>query len=154
MVSKREAYLTLFLFALAASCCFYFGCAEIYRRMGYSQIDADAEAQADRDAIIGAVVEGVAAGQQEDAEREAYIQAKLRAAKAGLWQALAAGIAALSGVVTTTFGFLFKRERKITAAVITGVEKNSGGEVKAAIQDAATSSGVETALHNRVKRLT
>ena len=150
----KTTRLVIFLLAISVGCCMYFGCAAFYKQLGYSQIDAEAEAQKDRDDLATAVTEGVAAGQLADAERAEYIQAKLKAARSGLWQALAAGVAAVSGIVTTAFGYLLRRNGKVTAAVITGVEKSNSENVKANIQLAAQAAGVETVLHKQVKALT
>ncbi len=154
METRKMLRFVTFLLIISIACSMFYGCAAMYRRMGYSAIDAEAEAQTDRDAIAAAVTEGITAGQLEKAERTEYIQAKLKAARSGLWQALAAGVAALSGVVTTTFGYLLKRERKVTAAVITGVEKANSESTKASIKLTALAAGVETTLNKHVRALT
>lgn len=63
----------------------------------------------------------------------------------------------IAGLGATASGILAKwlnTERKITKALITGVESNPTGNVKKSIEAKATAAGVEDTLHARVLKYT
>ena len=64
---------------------------------------------------------------------------------------------AVAGLGAIASGFLAKwlgTERKITKALITGIESTTDVPTKRAVKENATAAGVENKLHARVKALT
>lgn len=108
------------------------GCAQLYKLAGLTEEQTNEQLAADQETIIRTITQ-------------------VRTTAADIITTALAGLGAISS------GFLAKwlgTERKITKALITGVEANPTGDVKESIQAKATAAGVENKLHARVKALT
>lgn len=113
-------------------CFVLIGCAEVYRAAGMS--DEQAAEQIDRD-------------------REALLEAA-GPASALAWQLATAGVSAVGAILTALLGKWLGDERKLSAAVIHGVERSAKGNVKQTVQATAETAGVQEKLAKRVQKLT
>ncbi len=108
------------------------GCAQLYRAVGLTDEQAQEQVAQDQDS------------RQQIIEQVRWTTHEI------LTTSLAAAGSILSGLLARWLG----TERKITAAMITGIEATESPEVKKAINAKATAAGVEPALHRRVVALT
>jgi len=130
------------------------GCTGLYRMFGLSEDAAEEQAGLDQAALQDAVKDAVVQVQAGLAAGQDLKTVAVKAGSAFVWQIATVLVSGIGAVLSGLLGKLLKTERKITAAVITGVEKGSKSEVKESIQRAAIAAGVEPALHKRVKALT
>lgn len=108
------------------------GCAQLYKTLGLSDRQAADQVAADQTA------------------RQEIFQG-IRLTTTELITTAIAGVGAIAS------GFLAKwlgTEKKITAALITGIEKADAKTAKQAVNDKANDLGVQDKLHTRVKSLT
>lgn len=120
------------LFIFVGSLFTFTGCAQLYKFLGLTEQQTQEQISEDQKTIIRTVT-----------------QVRTTAAE------ILTTLIAAAGTIAT--GFLAKwlhTERKITKAVITGVEDNPTGNVKESIEAKATALGVQPKLHARVKALT
>ena len=108
------------------------GCGILYRSAGFSTAD-------------------VAKLEAEDNVFTREVVTYLRALS---WETVYGVTALLGGVLTGWLGLRVRTERKITKAVIQGVEKGSSKGAKPLILKEAMKLRVSKALHRRVKKLT
>jgi len=123
---------TFVFFTLIGSLFILVGCSALYRAIGLTDEQAAAQLAKDQ------------AARQE-------ITNKLRLTITEIILTITSGLGALAS------GFLAKwlnTERKITTALITGIESAEPGNIKKEVQAKATAAGVESALHARVLKLT
>ena len=114
-------------------CITFAGCATMYRAIGMTAADANAAA----------------------AEDKAHVAALVNSQREAVWQIATAVVTGLGTIATGILAKLLGTERTITKAVILGVEDATGGaSVKEAIQNRATTLGVEPVLEKRVQALT
>ncbi len=126
-MTRVSVYIGVILF-----CFVFIGCQGIYKALGVP---------ADKAAELGAL----------DQEKT------LAAVEAGrdiFWQTVSALVAGVGAVTTTVLGKWLSTERKITTAVIKGVEKAKEDNVKVSINTIATNLGIEANLSKRVAKLT
>lgn len=71
-----------------------------------------------------------------------------------LWQIIAAAVTAAGGLASGLLARWLGTEKKITAAVITGIEDAHASDVKASVKRNATAAGIEPQLNKRVRSLT
>ncbi|MBA7653066.1 hypothetical protein ES703_60907 [subsurface metagenome] len=122
----------MILFILIGSLFCLAGCAQLYKLIGLSDeqtADQVAADQADRQKIIQGI-------------------------RLTTTELITTAIAAAGAIAS---GFLAKwltTEKKITTAMITGVEKSNDKNVKESIKDESLLAGVQPQLHARVKSLT
>lgn len=149
--SRRTAtIIILIIFLLFLS----IGCAALMRKTGIDQAEADrltATAIATLEDAAAEAVDNIKTGLDEghDLKTIAVKTASIFAWKIATLAASTIG-AVLSGVLAKYLG----TERKITKAIITGIETAKGQNTKAAIQTKAGLAGIEPQLHARVKALT
>ena len=108
------------------------GCAQLYKLLGLSDRQAADQVAADQTA------------------RQEIIQG-IRLTTTELITTAIAGIGAIAS------GFLAKwlsTEKKISKAMITGIEKANELTVKTSVHKQAVAAGIESKLHTRVKALT
>jgi len=74
--------------------------------------------------------------------------------RVALSEVITAVIAGVGAVTSAVLARMLTTERKISKAVIAGVEAGDTSETKAAIQKAAVAAGVEDPPHKRVQSLT
>jgi len=108
------------------------GCTQIYKTLGLT--DEQAQAQQNKDA--------------------AAIAAALDQGRTTIYDIITVTIAALGTFTTGLLAKWLNTERKITTALITGVESSTNKTVKKSIQESATALGIEPKLHKRVLTLT
>lgn len=121
-----------FIFILLGSLFILTGCSQLYKMIGLSPEQA-AEQTA------------------KDQESRGELVNQFRTTTSELVSYAIAGIGSIAS------GFLAKwlgTERKITAALITGIESAGEMGAKESVKAKATASGVESALHARVLKLT
>lgn len=128
-VSRTTAMIT---FIIIGSLFCLTGCAQLYKLIGLTEEQTEEQLAEDQETIIRTIT---------------------------LTRNTAADIitTALAGIGAIASGFLAKwlgTERKITKALITGVEKANDTNVKESIAAAAGTAGIEPKLHARVKALT
>lgn len=126
-------YHTAGIIFILLGCVFLFvGCTQIYR-------------------ILGLTDEQAAQQTAQDQETRQELIQEFRLTTTELVSSAIAGAGAiLSGLLAKWLG----TERKITTALITGIEAADVGNVKESISAKATAAGVETKLHARVLALT
>ncbi len=127
--SHRTAYVT---FILIGSLFILAGCAQVYKALGLTEEQIDEQVSEDQQTIIKTITQ-------------------VRTTTAEIITT------ALAGLGTIASGFLAQwlgTERKITAALITGIEKAAPGSVKETVHQKATDAGIEKQLSKRVAALT
>lgn len=108
------------------------GCAQVYKFLGLTEKQTKEQVSKDQKTIIRTITE-------------------VRTTTADIISATVAGIGALaSGLLARLLG----TERKITKAMIVGIEKTPELDVKKNVRTEAISAGIEKALHKRVASLT
>ena len=120
------------VFILVGSLFIFIGCAHLYKTIGLTDEQAAEQVSQDQDATT-------------------QIIQQVR------WTAHDIITTAIAAAGTILSGFLARwldTERKMTTAMITGVEASTDSTVKELIQAKATAAGVETQLHARVVSLT
>lgn len=121
-----------FLFILLGSILLFAGCAQLYRTIGMTEDQVDEQVTADQQAR-GAIIDTV---------------------RSSATDMIATALAGLGAIVS---GFLAKwlgTERKLTKALITGIEENESKTVKSSVRAMAVAAGIEKKLHKRVVSLT
>ena len=108
------------------------GCTQIYKLIGLTEEQTNEQVDLDRQVITRTITE-----------------VRTQAADLITTAVAAAGTIA-SGLLATWLG----RERKITKALIVGIENSPELDTKKNVRNAAISAGVEKALHKRVEALT
>lgn len=126
-------YKTAATILLIIGCLFsFYGCAQLYRTIGLNE-------------------EQTATQVAEDQEATQQIIHQVRWTAHEIISTTVAGLGAiLSGLLARWLG----TERKITTAMITGIEAADPINIKESVQAKATAAGVETKLHARVVALT
>lgn len=108
------------------------GCVQLYKLLGLTDEQTQEQISQDQETIIRTIT-------------------TTRNTAADIITTAVAGLGAIAS------GFLAKwlgTERKITKAIITGVEEANGISVKESVQRNATAAGIQPQLHARVKALT
>lgn len=108
------------------------GCAQVYKAAGLTEEQTDDQVSADQQTIIRTVTQ-------------------VRTTTAEILTTAIAGLGTIASALLTR---LLGTERKITAALITGIETAKDISVKPAVKDKAMIAGVQTQLHKRVTALT
>lgn len=108
------------------------GCMGTYKTIGLTEEQAAEEVAKDQAEIVTTIGEG----------REVF------------WQTVSAAIAGVGVVVSTLLGKWLATERKMTAAMIAGVEKVNDGNAKKAIAVESSQRGVGVPLADRVRKQT
>jgi len=125
----RTAPLTLICLGILFS---MVGCAQFYKMIGLTEKQTTDQVSEDQKVIIRTISE-------------------VRTTAADIVSASVAGLGAIaSGLLARLLG----TERKITKALIVGIEKTPELDTKKNVRDQAISAGVEKALHKRVVSLT
>ncbi len=108
------------------------GCAQMYKMLGLTEKQTTDQVSEDQKIIIRTISE-------------------VRTTAADIISASVAGLGALaSGLLARLLG----TERKITKALITGIEKTPDLDIKKNVMAEALTAGVEKKLHKRVSALT
>jgi len=131
-VLKCSQTTATFLFILIGSLFIFIGCEQLYKTIGLT--DEQTAAQVAKD----------------QADRQKIVE-EIRLTTTELITTTIAGLGAIAS------GFLAKwldTERKITTALITGIEASNDTTVKESVNKTATAAGIEPKLHKRVLSLT
>jgi len=129
----RCSHQTAFIaFLIIGSLFILTGCAQLYKALGLTEEQIDEQVSEDQKVIIRTVTQ-------------------VRTTTAEI---LTTAIAGLGTMAAGLLARLLGTERKITAAMITGIEAASDVTVKNAVKDKAMSAGVESKLNKRVASLT
>ena len=127
--SQTSAFI---VFVLIGTLFILVGCAEVYKAAGLTEEQTDEQVSEDQKVIIRTVTQ-------------------VRTTTADILTS------AIAGFGTIASGFLAKwlgTERKITKALIAGIEKAAPGSVKESVHQQATDAGIEPQLSKRVAALT
>jgi len=108
------------------------GCGGLYKAIGLPPEIVEAEVE--KDAVV--------------------IQAAVEQARDTFWPIVSASIGAAGTLLTGLLAKLLSTERKITGAMIAGVEKSNDGNAKKAITVESLKRGVGVQLNKRVRKLT
>ena len=108
------------------------GCATWYEQMGFTKDESQALAAKDR---------------------TKFLEVKQQADSI-FWESMSVAIAGAGTLLSGLLGKYLLSERKISKAVILGVENAANDEVKATIEKTAIALGVEDKLSKRVESLT
>ena len=118
---------------IAIGVCFVLiGCTQFYRTIGLTDRQATTQVAEDQAVAIRVIESG----------REL------------LWQVISVAVAGVGAVLTGLLGRWLGTERKMTRAMIRGIEATTSDKVKASVQAMARAAGVEGKLHKRVRALT
>lgn len=140
-------FTTIFLFVLV-------GCANLFRSAGLTDQQAAEQTAQLKAALKNATTAAIADVQTGLAEGHDLKTIALKTTSSFLWKIIAATGATVGVVLNGLLAKWLSTEKKITQAIITGVESNPAGDVKESIQAKATALGVEHQLHKRVLALT
>lgn len=149
------AHKTAFAFFLFNCCAFTFiGCSSLFRYTGLSPEQAAIQEAALQEALANATTAAIADIKTGLEEGHDLKTIAVKTSSAFLWKILTAAGASIGVVLNTLLAKWLNTERKITATIIRGVEKNGDSAVKKSIQAKAKSAGIETQLNARVLALT
>lgn len=130
------------------------GCAQFYKMLGLTEKQTTDQVSEDQKVIIQAISEirDTAADQATETQKVIIRTiSEVRTTAADIVSVSAAALGTLaSGLLARWLG----TERKITKALIVGIENAPASDAKASIKSVAISAGVEKALHKRVASLT
>ena len=127
--SQKTAFIT---FVILGTLFTLTGCAQLYKTLGLT--DEQTQDQVSQDHLVAT-----------------KIITQVRTATADIVTTALAGLGAIaSGILAKWLG----TERKMTTALITGIEAAHDISVKAAVKDKAMIAGIQTKLAKRVARLT
>lgn len=138
---------TIFLFILI-------GCQSLFRSAGLTDEQAAQQTAELKSALEGAAAAAIVDIQTGLEEGHDLKTIAVKASSAFLWKMIAAAGATVGVVLNGLLAKWLSTEKKITKALITGVETHEDGHVKGSIKAAAIAAGVENKLHARVKDLT
>ncbi len=140
-------FVTIFLFILI-------GCQSLFRSAGLTHEEAALQIAQLEAALADATSAAIADIQTGLAQGHDLKTIAVKTSSAFLWKIIAAAGASVGVVLNGLLAKCLSTEKKITKAMIKGVQSNSTNDVKQNIKAQATAAGVENALHKRVKALT
>ena len=130
------------------------GCAALFRSAGSTDEEAQHQTALLEQALANATEEAINDITSGLAQGHDLKTIAARAASAFLWKLATIGASTAGVLLTGYLAKLLGTEKKITKALITGVESAQGGSVKSAIKRNAMNAGVESTLNKRVQALT
>ena len=146
---------TATIIIIASACLFILvGCASLFRSAGLTNEQAaqqTAELKAALENATDSVIADIQIGLAQGHDLKTIA---LTTGSAFLWKILAAAGASIGVVLNGLLARWLGTERKITTALITGIEKSDAKGTKESVQNAATAAGIEPQLHKRVLALT
>lgn len=127
------SYQTAGIIFIVLGCLFVtVGCEKLYSTIGLSDEQIAEQTAQDQEAIENIIETG----------------------RTQIYDVVVTILAGTGGILSGLLAKWLKTERKITTAIIQGVETASSDNVKTSIQQKATAAGVENELHTRVSALT
>jgi len=130
------------------------GCANAYKALGLTDEQAQAAVEKDKAAAQHAGQEVRDALARVLAGEQVPMEDAISTARVTLWQAVSAAIAVVGAAGGAILSKALGTERKMSAAIIAGVEKANPEKVKESIAAEAANRGVKVQVHKRVKKLT
>lgn len=130
------------------------GCASLFRSAGSTDEEAQHQTALLEQALANATEEAINDITSGLAQGHDLKAIAARASTAFLWKLGTIGASTIGVLLTGLLGRLLGKEKKITKAIIKGVESSGTVDAKKAIYTKAIDMGVEDALHKRVKALT
>lgn len=149
--SRQTATVTIFAIFLLF---LIVGCASMLRKAGMTNDQATDQAAQITAALGDAAAEAVADIQTRLAQDKELPAIATETASAFAWKITAIAASTIGAVLSALLAKWLSTERKMTTAIITGVEDAHASDVKASIKRNATAAGVESNLNARVKALT
>lgn len=149
--SRRKAYFVIVLIALLF---ILIGCGALLRKTGVPPEEAAKISAEFKEELSDSVTEAVAEIATAVAEGQDLKTAAIRTTTSMIWKIATAGASVLGVALSSLLGKWLKTERKITTAMIKGVELNSSNTTKEVIKQTALKAGIEKQLHRRVVSLT
>ena len=149
--SRRSAVLilaTIFLLFLAI------GCAAMLRKTGLDQPEADQIAADAQSAMAAAAADAVDNIKTGIAQGKPLPAIATETASVFGWKLAAIAASTIGAVLSALLAKWLGTERKMTAALITGIEKTNNITTKEYIQKKAIAAGVQDQLDRRVQALT
>jgi len=140
-------FITISLFVLI-------GCQSLFRSAGLSDEQAAAQTAELKTALEGAATAAIADIQTGLAEGHDLKTIAVKTGSAFLWKILTAAGATVGVVLNGLLAKCLGTEKKMTKALITGIEANNSPTVKQLVKEKALLAGVEKQLHRRVDALT
>lgn len=149
--SRRTALLiigtTFLLFVLI-------GCAAMLRKTQIPQDEADRLAAIAKQNLAAAATEAVADIQEGLAQGQDLKSIAVKTGSAFTWKLATIGASTIGAVLSGLLAKWLGTERKITTALITGIEKSGLNGTKQNVQAKAKAAGVQNQLDHRVQALT
>lgn len=108
------------------------GCTQVYKTLGLTEKQAQDQTEKDQEAT-GAIID----------------QARITTT-----EIVTTALAGLGAILSGILAKWLNTEKKITAALITGIESAANSTTKQKVKSTATSAGIEPKLHARVLALT
>ncbi len=130
------------------------GCAAALRKTGLDQAEADRIAAAAHERLSHAAaqaVENIKEGLDQGHDLKTIA---VKTSSAFAWQLATIGASTIGAVLSGLLAKWLGTERKISAALITGIEKNPSNSVKDSVNEASIRAGIQPQLHRRVQALT
>ncbi len=138
---------TIFLFLLI-------GCASLFRSAGLTDDQVAQQTAALKAALVDATSAAITDIQTGLAEGHDLPTIAVKTGTSFLWKMIAAAGATVGVVLNGLLAKWLGTEKKITKAMIAGVEKANNTDTKETITTIAGAAGIEPQLHARVKALT
>ena len=148
--SRQTATVTIFAIFLLF---LILGCASMLRKAGMTNDQPTDQAAQITAALGDAAAEAVAdipTGLAQDKDLPALAT---DTASAFAWKIAAIAASTIGAVLSALLAKWLGTERKITQAMITGIEKAPNNNVKESVKDEAFLAGIQNELHARVKAL-
>ena len=130
------------------------GCASLFRSAGLSDDQAAQQTAELKLALADATASAIATAQAGLTQGHELKTIAVKTASVFLWKIIAAGASSAGIILTGLLAKWLGTEKKITKALITGVEKSKNITAKTQIYKKASAAGIETQLHKRVQSLT
>lgn len=141
---------------ITASICLFLliGCASLFRSAGLTDEQAAEQTAQLKSALGDATTSAIAEIQTGLQEGHDLKTIAVKASSAFIWKIVAAAGASAGIILNGLLAKWLGTEKKITKALITGVEQSNDQSAKESIRSAAIAAGVQAKLHTRVKALT
>ena len=130
------------------------GCAAWLRKTGIPPDEANRLAAIAEQNIADAAAEAVQTIQEGIAQGKPLPAIATETATAFGWKLATIAASTIGAVLSALLAKWLGTERKITKALITGIEDNNADQTKLFVKGRADAAGIEPQLHTRVKALT
>ncbi|MBA7705925.1 hypothetical protein ES703_114767 [subsurface metagenome] len=147
---------TTAIITITASICLFvlIGCQALFKSAGLTDEQAAEQTAELKTALTEATTAALADIHTGLAEGHDLKTIAVKASSTFIWKIIAAAGATLGVVLNGLLAKWLSTEKKISKAMITGIETDNDNTVKAAVHQKALDAGIEPQLHARVKALT